>query len=51
MQFITGPARLQMQVTRNYESIMDHKKQRIEETSQPIKLFYAERFKNFNSED
>ena len=51
MQFIQGPARLQMQVNRNFDEIMNHKLNRIEEQSMALKTYYNDNFKKFDSAD
>ena len=51
MRFLSGEAKLKMQVTRNFDAILDHKRKRIEETSKPIDLFYRKCRKQFDSAD
>ena len=50
MRFITDKhARLQLQISRNMDQIMEYKNSRIDEMAKPLQLYYTERMQHFDS--
>ena len=51
LRFITGEARRQYNITQNFDEIMAYKNQRIEDTSEALRVYYADRPQQFDSND